>query len=75
MDVSPLTSLLPASISAVAILGVRKKRAWGPLTAVGASLAWVIYGLLTAQVGIVLSELLFGGLYMATFLEWTRNGY
>jgi len=67
-------SWIPASISAVAILGLRKKRVWGPLLAIWASLGWVVYGAMTDQLGIVFSELVYVVLYTSTFMEWTRNG-
>ena len=66
-------SFFPASLSAVAILGIRKKRIWGPIVAIWASLAWIVYGGLTDQIGIVFSEMIFACLYTATMLEWIRE--
>lgn len=63
-------SLFPALVSFVGILGIRKKRAWGPAVAVVASVCWTIYGIGTKQLGIVLIESLAGALYLATTIEW-----
>ena len=66
-------SLVPALFSGIAIVGIRKKAVWGPICAVWASLTWVVYGGLTDQTGIVLSELVFAALYTSTMVAWMRD--
>ena len=63
------------SLAAVGILGIYlagSKNIWGWAVSFGAQAAWIVFALVTAQYGFILSALAYGWVYGRNFVKW-RN--
>lgn len=62
-------------LAAVGILGIwlagRRSR-WGWAVGCGAQVLWIVYALVTAQPGFILSALAYGAIYARNWWKWAH---
>lgn len=64
------------ALAAVGILGIYlagSRNLWGWAVSFGAQAAWIVFALVTAQYGFILSALAYGFVYGRNYLRWKRE--
>ena len=64
------------TLAAIGILGIYlagNKSRWGWAVGVGAQLLWIVFAIVTAQYGFILSALAYGWVYGRNYLRWRRE--
>lgn len=64
------------ALAAVGILGIYlagRKNLWGWAIGCGAQVLWIIYALVTAQYGFILSAVAYGLVYGRNWLRWAHE--
>lgn len=64
------------ALAAVGILGIYlagRKSVWGWAIGLGAQVLWIIFALVTAQYGFILTALAYGWVYGLNWWRWSRK--
>lgn len=64
------------ALAAVGILGIwlaGRKSLWGWAVGFGAQALWIIYALVTAQYGFIVSALAYAAIYGRNWVKWRRE--
>lgn len=70
-----LVQYIAATFALIGLMGVRKKQVWGPSVASLASFFWIMYGIDTAQWGLIAAESVYFCMYISIIIEWRKTYY
>lgn len=73
MNANLVWSLVLAAVGIYGIYLAGSKNIWGWAVSFAAQLLWIIFALVTAQYGFILSALVYGWVYARNYIRWKRE--